>query len=206
MDYDQMDELNQRISDAILNGRLTEADSLLRSKGDMGNRIAEIRREQQAEAQREAEIARQQEELASSKAGTRKKLEDAAEDCLKFHERFKLSNQHDSAAYYIELRAELDTTNAGWQFNAAHYLNEQKQFHKVENYYVRALEVFRRLAQANPQAYEPDVVATLNNLAALYSDTQRFTDSEGCTRKLWKSVAACPSPILWPTSLMWLGL
>ena len=206
MDYDQMDELNQRISDAILNGRLTEADSLLRSKGDMGNRIAEIRREQQAEAQREAEIARQQEELASSKAGTRKKLEDAAEDCLKFHERFKLSNQHDSAAYYIELRAELDTTNAGWQFNAAHYLNEQKQFHKVENYYVRALEVFRRLAQANPQAYEPDVVATLNNLAALYSDTQRFTDSEGCTRKLWKSVAACPSPILRPTSLMWLGL
>ena len=58
MDYDQMDSLNQRISDAILNGRLMEADSLLRSKGDMKGRIAEVRKEQQAEAQEEHELAR----------------------------------------------------------------------------------------------------------------------------------------------------
>ena len=42
MDYDQMDELNQRISDAILNGRLTEADSLLRSKGNLKSRVTQI--------------------------------------------------------------------------------------------------------------------------------------------------------------------
>ena len=178
LDYDQMDSLNQRISDAILNGRLMEADSLLRSKGDMRGRIADIRREQQVEAQEEAELAQRQENLAVSKTGTLKKLEDAASDCYKFFDRFKLANQHDSATYYIELRAELDTTNAYWQFEAGYYLHKQNQYHKVEHYYLRALKFYRRLSQTNPQAYEPALAMTLNNLAALYNDIRRFTESE----------------------------
>jgi tetratricopeptide (TPR) repeat protein len=40
------------------------------------------------------------------------------------------------------------------------------------------LEIRRRLAQSNPQAYEPDVAQALNNLAVLYQGTQRFTESE----------------------------
>ncbi len=178
IDYDQIDELNQRISDAILNGRLTEADSLLRSKGDMNSRIAEIRKEQQLEAKEEAEMAQRQQNLQTSKEGTQKKLEDVAADCYKFYNRFKLANQHDSAAYYIELRAELDTINAKWQYNAGYYYEEQNQHKKAEIYYARALEIFRQLAAANPQAYEPDLAHTLNNLAILYSKTQRFTESE----------------------------
>jgi len=178
MDYDQMDSLNQHISDAILNGRLMEADSLLRSKGDMKGRIADVRKEQQAEAQEEQELAQRQENLEVSKEGTKKKLEDIAADCYKFFDRFKLENQHDSAAYYIELRAELDTTNAEWQFDAAKYLQEQNQFRKSGIYYDRALEIRRGLAQSNPQAYEHAVAATLNNLAVLCKDTQRFTESE----------------------------
>ncbi len=39
-------------------------------------------------------------------------------------------------------------------------------------------EIRRRLAHSNPQTFEPDVAQTLNNLANLYSDTQRFTESE----------------------------
>jgi len=178
MDYDQMDALNQRISDAILNGRLTEADSLLRSKGDMNDRIAEIRREQQAEAQEEADLAKRQENLAASKAGTQRKLEDAASDCYKFFDRFKLANQHDSAAYYIELRAALDTANADWQFEAGCYFHEQKQYQKVERYYARALSIYRRLAQQDSQAYQRGVAMTLNNLGDFFYNTQRFTESE----------------------------
>ena len=178
MDYDQMDSLNQHISDAILNGRLMEADSLLRSKGDMKGRIAEIRKEQQAEAQEERELAQRQENLEISKEGTKKKLEDIAVDCYKFFDRFKLENQHDSASYYIELRAVLDTTNAEWQFDAARYFQKQNQFRKSRIYYERALEICRRLSLSNPQAYDPDVAMTLNNLAILYSDTQRLSESE----------------------------
>ena len=40
------------------------------------------------------------------------------------------------------------------------------------------MAIRRRLAQSNPQAYEPDVATTLHNLAILYSNTQRFSDSE----------------------------
>ena len=59
MDYDQMDELNRPISDAILNGELTKADSLIRSKGDIGSRVASLRKAQEAETLREAEIAKE---------------------------------------------------------------------------------------------------------------------------------------------------
>ena len=35
----------------------------------------------------------------------------------------------------------------------------------------------RDLAKANPQAYLPDVTATLNNLGNLYSNTQRLKEA-----------------------------
>lgn len=44
--------------------------------------------------------------------------------------------------------------------------------------YKEALEIRRLFAQANPQAYEPDMARTLNNLADLYSNTLRFAESE----------------------------
>ena len=53
-----------------------------------------------------------------------------------------------------------------------------QRFTESESLYKEALEILRRIAQSNPQAYEPDVAMTLNNLAILYSDTQRFTESE----------------------------
>ena len=120
MDFDQLDSLNRLISDAILNGRLTEADSLLRTKGDINDRIAEVKRAQQAEAQEEEELTRRQSNLEASKSGTRKKLEDLAEDCYKYAELCKILQQLDSATHYLELRAELDTMNARWQFDAGY--------------------------------------------------------------------------------------
>ena len=178
IDYDLLDELNRQISDAILNGELTKADSLLRSKGDMQSRSEEIDRRRQAESKERAELAQRQVNLAASETGTHKLLEDFADDCLKYHDMFKLENRHDSAAYYIELRADKDTTNAEWQFDAAYYLQKQNQFSKAAIYYQKALVIRRRLAQSNPQAYEPDVAMTLNNLANLYSNTQRFSENE----------------------------
>lgn len=176
MDYDQMDELNQRISDAILNGRLTEADSLLRTKGDMKSRVTEIRREQQNEAQREKEIAQEQQALAKAKEGTKKKLEDAAADCYKFYDLGMLKLEWDSAGYYIALRAELDTTNASWQWDAADYYLFQKSFDQAEGYYTRCLNV---LKDANPQTDDYYKLAlTKNDIARLYNYTHRLAESE----------------------------
>ena len=173
MDYDQMDELNQRISNAILNGRLTEADSLLRSKGDMKSRVAEIKREQQVEAQRETEIAQAQKDLSEAMTGTQKKLEDIAKDCKKFFDLCKLNMEWDSAAYYIELRADLDSTNHSWQYDAAYYFNSQNDFDKAEYYFSKDLNIIR-----NQNLSNHFLLATMNGLALVYENTQRFTESE----------------------------
>ncbi len=178
MDYDQMDALNRRISDAILSGRLTEADTLLRSKGDMKSRDQEIDRRLQAETQREKELFQEQEQLTLSKTGTQKLLEDFGEDCLKYHNMFKLENKHDSAMYYIELRARRDTTNAEWQNDAGDYCQEQNLFEKAENYYIRALARNRIMAQSVPTSYDSDLAKTLYNLASVYNNPPNlFSDS-----------------------------
>lgn len=152
MDYDQMDDLNQRISDAILNGRLAEADSLLRSKGDLKNRIDEIRNEQQAEAQREVEIAQEQKDLDEAKVGTQKKLEDVASDCYKLFDLCKLKMEWDSAAYYIALRAELDTINVEWQFEAGEFNSDYWQW-TTDKDRKKSLLFFNRAALSAKQAY-----------------------------------------------------
>ena len=142
MDYDQMDDLNQCISDAILNGRLTEADSLLRTKGSISERIANIRKIQQAEAQREEEIAQDQADLEASKAGTQKQIEDVAEDLHQYYDLCLLNHQFDSAAYYITLRADLDTSNYHYVLEAADYLTAQRQYQWAIKYFNTAIPIF----------------------------------------------------------------
>ena len=66
IDYDLMDEFNTRISDCILEGRLAEADSLLRSKGDIKDRIAAVHKAEAIEAAEAAEIAERQQILEQS--------------------------------------------------------------------------------------------------------------------------------------------
>ena len=179
MDYDQMDELNRRISDAIVNGRLAEADSLLHSKGDIDQRINEIRREQQAEALRQEQLDLEKAELESAKEGTQKKLDDIADDCERFFDRFKMSLQFDSAAYYIELRASLDTNNALWQYDAAVYCQNQNQYDKAETYYLRLHSILSLFDDKVPDELELDLMAlSMSCLGALYSDTQRPIESE----------------------------
>lgn len=171
MDYDQLDSINQLIYDALLNGRLTEADSLLRSKGDMRSCIAVIHGEQQAEAQEQAVLEKR-------KANTQKKLEDAAADCYRFFQRFKLENLHDSAACYIELRAKLDTTNAEWQFDAGNYFSAQNQYQKSTSYFEKTLLLNRHLVEIDPLVNELSLAKTLHCLATQYKNTQRLTESE----------------------------
>lgn len=124
MDYDQMDSLDRCISAAIINGHLTEADSLLRSKGNMQERIAEIRMEQHIEAHEEELLSQRQRNLEISKVATLKKLEDAASDCYKFFDRFCLTQQYDSAAFYLDMRSELDTTNISYLLEAIDFEKE----------------------------------------------------------------------------------
>ena len=115
LDYDQLDEFNKRISECILNGRLTEADSLLRSKGDINTRIAHLNKHHVANEQSQAT-------LDKSKAMEQKDREDIAQDCYTQYELFKMQHQNDSAAHYLKLRASLDTANYQWLYEAGDFI------------------------------------------------------------------------------------
>ena len=63
-------------------------------------------------------------------------------------------------------------------FEIASFLCKNNAFDKAEVYWLDCLEVRRRLACEKPQNFESSVADILNNLALLYSDTQRFSESE----------------------------
>ena len=131
MDYDQLDDLNRKINDAIINGRLTQADSLLRSKGDIQQRILELEQHEQANA-------KMRQELEKSEAFAQQKRADLINDCYNRYELCKMQHEYDSAAYYICLRADLDTLNLKNQIDAASFLRNQKQIAGAKKYSLRS--------------------------------------------------------------------
>ncbi len=121
IDYDQLDLFQQHVTQLLENGELERADSLLRTRGSMTERIRQLRSEQQAEAKEETEIAQQQQYIDQSLEGVQKKIDITAAECDSYIELFKKSHQYDSAARYMAIRAELDTTKYEWQNEAANY-------------------------------------------------------------------------------------
>ena len=169
-DYDELNAKEQEISLCIENGNLDKAEQLLQSL-DIKNRLTEIERRIKAGQQLKEEALEDQEII-------QKRQEKDAEYFYQLYTIALGRFDNEKARYYIETRAALDTTNAAWQFDAGHYLDRQNQHQKAIAYYDKALKIFRRQVQENPQAYEPDLASTLNNLAALYDDIQRFDESE----------------------------
>ena len=117
LDYDQLDEFYRQVSYCIENGQLMKADSLLKTRGDITAQVADIK-------QRGMAILEQDEQLQKAKAAQQADIEEAARRCYGYYETFKAQHLNDTAAYYIELRASLDTTNVNWQLDAGGYNRE----------------------------------------------------------------------------------
>ena len=178
IDFDQLDNFNRRISEYILEGELLKADSMLNSKGDILSRIEEYRLHKQANEMERIELAEREKSLAQSENLAGKKLEDLACDCYSKFELFKMQHLNDSAAFYIELRASLDTTNAKWQFDAGVYLQKQNLYYKSEIFYDRAMRLYVQHAAEDASVYIPETLTILNNIAQVFAATQRLSESE----------------------------
>ena len=162
IDFDQLDEFNLLISDCILNGRLTEADSLLRSKGDINTRIAQLNQHHDANIE-------VRENLEKSEEMEQKTRDDIAQDCYSFYRKFFLEHQNDSAAHYLELRAALDTTNLKWQEQAGFFI-----VGLLQNYSLALIYLQRGLRQALTQeGEESEWAVTFYNEIGLVYDEQR---------------------------------
>ena len=58
------------------------------------------------------------------------------------------------------------------------FLQANKRYDLAEVRYRENLDIYQRLAAISPQAYEPGLATTQNNLGILYSDTRRYEESE----------------------------
>ena len=135
MDFDSVDDFNRRVSDCIINGRLDEALSLIRSKGDLNERAKELDRLSAANAA-------SRETLNRSESMEAKMRDGLAQDYYDLFNIFKMKHQNDSAAYYIVKRANLDSTNTEWSINAGKFLQYfTVQFELAKTIYERALRV-----------------------------------------------------------------
>lgn len=121
MDYDQLDDLNRRVQAYILDGNLIAADSLINSKGDIVTRANNIKREQKLIAAEKKELTERLKVVSQLETGSNLDIEDIAKDCMHKAEIHKFNLRNDSAGFYLELRADLDTLNADWQMDAAEF-------------------------------------------------------------------------------------
>lgn len=170
-DFDEIDEFNRRISSLILEGRLTEADSLLNTKGSIDSRAIALRQHQEANAQERQEISRKQRRLAKSEALAQQELEDLARDSYSKYEIFKIQYRNDSATHYITLRANLDTTNVEWQNDAA------KMYQTYLCDYMTALQYCQRaLRHSIEQAGENTIRTAVcyENIGIMYKAMEQF--------------------------------
>ena len=123
-DFDRQDELNRRISACILNGELSRADSLLRTKGDIHERAAALQHHRSLNDAEAEELVLHKNNLNKSRRLEAHKLEELAIDCYNRHKFFLLEHRNDSAAYYLRLRAKLDTSNVVWALEAGDFMCE----------------------------------------------------------------------------------
>ena len=91
--------------------------------------------------------------------------------------------QHNEAERYYQealkrFGSELDAPTRATTLNNLGNLQSQKnEFEDALKSYKEALEIRRKLAQANPQTYLPDVAMTLNNLGLLQYKKNEFEDA-----------------------------
>lgn len=141
IDYDQLSEFDQKISEFILNGELIKADSMLRTKGDINQRVEEYRKHQAINAKEKEELSQRQEQLKQSEALAIQERDDLANDCYRKFEIHKMKHENDSAAYYIELRVSLDTTNVDWLMDLGRFFIEYTaDYDKAKSFYLKALQ------------------------------------------------------------------
>ena len=160
IDYDQLDSFQRRVTQLLENGELERADSLLRTRGNMADRIRQMRQEQEAEAKEEEKIAEQQQLIDQTAEGVKKKIEITAADCENFIKRFNDAHLFDSAARYYDLRAKLDTNNPEWQLEAGYYYyskigdydKAQRYFHKAG--FIATVSSDLRIAQMAPMCLD----------------------------------------------------
>ena len=135
LDYDQLDEFYRQVSYYIENGELVKADSLLNTRGDLSQQVEEQLQKGQA-------LQEQEEQLGKAKAVHAADMEELARRCYSYYETFAAQHLNDTAAYYLELRTSLDTTNVDWLNEAGEFISQYiADYNKAQVYFQKGLKL-----------------------------------------------------------------
>ena len=177
-DYDELDEKDREINVCIENGELERADSLIQTLFDP---IGVLERNMEALASIEQQIGQARGLIDQANADMEAVLKQQEKDAEYLYQLYTIALgrfDNEKAEFYIETRAELDTTNGEWQHDAARYFLQQNQFTKSEPFFARALKFYRIAAETNPDVYDYFLANLLCDYAVMYDLTQRLSESE----------------------------
>ena len=177
-DYDELDEKDREINLCIENGDLDRADSLIQTLFDP---LDVLKRNKEALDDIEHQIGQAQNIIAQANEDMAAVLKQQEKDAEYLYQLYTIALarfDNEKAGDYIETRAELDTINGKWQYDAGYYFYQQKQFTKAEPFFLRALDFYRVGAELYPEDYEYDLANVLEDYALLCDLTQRLSESE----------------------------
>ena len=161
IDYDLLDDFSKQVSEFILNGELMKADSLLKTKGSIEDRIKKLEEHKKANRDERKDLEKRQEQLAKSEFHEKKEIEDIAQDCYYYYTKCRMLQQNDSTAYYLEKRALLDTLSFDYVWQCGSYFLNERKYEKARHY----LELLVRNTSLAPV----DMGMALNDLSICYS-------------------------------------
>lgn len=174
IDFDNLKDYDLLISKYILQGELIKADSLVNSKGNLDERADNLKQLNEINAKKRIELTEKLKQLEKNEAQAVTIRDDLANDLYYKFEIKKMQHLNDSAAYYLEKRVSLDSTNVKWMLDAAKFNRVYiADYDKAMSYYQLALA--RQLAAVGEN--DPETVRIYNEIGLLLSSQGDFKNS-----------------------------
>ena len=148
-DLSQLSDIDVHINSAIENGNLDEAERLIHSKGDFLSREQQIARADAQNAEAREQLEAMQQRLKQSEELVRKQRENLQNDYYNLYTIHLTRFRHDSAAHYLCLRANLDTTDVTLQTETGQFLGNI-----IADYQKALIYLHRAERQAQPQSLQ----------------------------------------------------
>lgn len=134
-DYARMDSLTILMQQAVESGNPEEAERLLREKGSMEQREAVLREWGKNIQALQNEVDKNQDEYLKQKR-------DLEDDCFRFYSACLTRFQNDSANFYIQKRAALDTLNVDYQLQTGQFVMKiMADYSLAKMYFERAYRI-----------------------------------------------------------------
>ena len=181
-DYATIDSLNAAINIAIENGELEQADSLISTAGSLEKMVKE-NKEAERKANERLNIGRNIMENATADLMSIKNDKNRLADLLYSKYSICLTRaERDSAAYYIQMRAELDTTNVDWQLEAGRFIDDYLAD------YEDAMALYKRALYSAVEQFgenNSEVATSYNNIGLIYYSQGNYAQTlEYCNKAL----------------------